>query len=120
MQGGDFIESAAETLPYDKARRVEKLTLVIHAKFIDGENAGMLQLAGNLRFPDEAKHVLAPQMALRTQNLDCDIAAKCRVVRGEHRGGAPFHDRLPNVVAVITEETIGEMSENYGGKTGAL
>ena len=114
------VEHTAERLPLDESRAVKKLALLIQPKLIDGQNAGMLELAGDLRFADETEHVLDVRLALGTDDFDRDIAEERRVVSLEDRARPALHRHLAKVVALGAKETVGQMLKYRRRKSAPL
>jgi hypothetical protein len=98
---GHLIEHRAKALPFDKARGVKELALLVQSQLVHGEDAGVLELAGDLRLADETQDMLRPRLAFRAQYLDRHIAPQRGVVCGEDGARTARHDRFTEIVALL-------------------
>ena len=71
----DFVKGGA----FDELHAVEHFALGVGAEFINGDDIGVFELAGELGFFDEAEGIFAGELVLGVDDFDGDRAAEAEV-----------------------------------------
>ena len=92
------VENFVKRHAFDELHRVEDVARGIHSKFMDGNNAGVLHLPGDLRLLYETQDLILVGLFRIEQHFHCDGAADVHVLRLEDCAHASGRDDLADIV----------------------
>jgi len=99
---GDDLEDLSQRRPLDHFHGVENLIVFIDAQFVEGHDIRMFELAGNLRFLDEAHQCLRP--GIRQHHFHRDGAPRRRLVGIEDRAHSALGNEAADLVLSLAQK----------------
>ena len=108
-------QDAARVRPFDQLHREIRPAVGEGAQLVHRHDAGMLELAADLRFLDEPAHQLGLVLVAFEQDLDGQVAAQVGVAPLEHRPHPAARDLAEELVAVAA---LGGRGHLIGGRLG--